>query len=100
MDVRCRFCGEPWDLDELHYLDVRDLHALGLHSVPMKAHGKAPDLEAYPTFEFAYRAFRKFGCRVFGTTCGNETADPRIGTALDLLGDDADGAALILEELS
>lgn len=116
MDIRCRFCGEPWDMDELHYVDARDLKALDYSKIPFRVEARTVvDLgtgypeeareEAYPMFDFAYAAFRKHGCLVFGPSSScmearkGEGADPRIGTTLDALGNDADGAAAVLEDL-
>lgn len=45
MDIHCRYCGEPWDHDELH---------------DMKGH----------TYKQAAVAFRSYGCGAFNTLRG------------------------------
>jgi len=73
MDIRCRHCGEPWNIDELHNVD-------GL------------------TFDHAQKSFRSIGCETFGTSHSQNTADPGIGILADLLGDDIDGLAAMIED--
>lgn len=75
MDIRCPKCGEPWDIDELHELDDMD-------------------------FKTAYRKFQKVGCEVFDTDHGevNETAAALAQAAYEVLGDDVDGAASMLDD--
>ncbi len=83
MDVRCPVCAEPWDTDELHYLDI--------------------------PFKQAYRKFQIEGCAVFGNRHNipqDEEERRRINdqTAIirgmyDILGDDVDGAAAEMEDL-
>lgn len=83
MDVMCGVCGEPWDIDELH------------------------DNEAGVPFKQAMGLLRTQGCGVvFGTRCAppEDPADrARVGIArevMDLLGDDVDGAAAMLEDFN
>jgi len=45
MDIHCRYCGEPWDHDELH------------------------DMEGH-TYKQAAVAFRSYGCGAFNTLRG------------------------------
>ena len=46
MDIHCRYCGEPWDHDELH------------------------EIEGH-TYKQAAVAFRSYGCGAFNTlSCG------------------------------
>ncbi|MPZ50845.1 MAG: hypothetical protein GEU75_16360 [Dehalococcoidia bacterium] len=77
MDIYCPVCGEPWDHNELH--DVEGVR-----------------------FEEARRRFASEGCRVFGST-HNSTVDTDKATksALlhELLGDDIDGIAALMEDL-
>jgi hypothetical protein len=75
MDLYCPRCSEPWDLDELHYVD-------GL------------------TFDQARRAFRAEGCGAFGTRCERDGGLRAEASAvlMDLLGDDVDGVAAMLED--
>lgn len=74
MDIKCPKCGEPVDADELH--DVV---------------GK--------TYREALAAFRESGCAGIGFTCGGGTADPLVEAVWDLLGDDPDGMAAMLEDI-
>lgn len=76
MDIRCPFCREPWDLDSLHD------NALGL------------------SFEEAYRRFRTEGCGsvLDNPACTSGRADPALAELADLLGDDADGYAALVED--
>lgn len=76
MDVLCPRCAEPWDNDELH--DVPGM-----------------------TYALASQRFREEGCKVFtGELC--EKSDNEMAlmarTAYDLLGDDMDGAASMMED--
>ena len=81
MDIICPICAEPFDMDELH------------------------DNEEGLSFKEAYKRFRTEGCgEIFGTSCrppedevGKERA--AVASALsDLLGDDADGFAAMMED--
>ena len=62
MDIHCRFCGEPWDHDELH--NMRDFLALG----PVISYTEAGT------------NFRKYGCGAFERfgveKCSNNVCDP------------------------
>jgi hypothetical protein len=84
MDIRCPICLEPWDMDSLH-----DLVKEG----------------QFPSFNDARRAFTSQGCGVafasWGVTC--VPTERKGGAAIaselyDLLGDDIDGAAALLED--
>jgi hypothetical protein len=88
MDINCRHCGEPWDIYSLH--DVWD--------------DKTGKRLAYKT---ASSRFRKYGCPAMeghqrpcshGPIASPETLDA-IGTLTDLLGEDTDGLAAMLEDL-
>lgn len=74
MDLYCSKCGEPWELAELH--DVEGL-----------------------SFKAAFREFKERGCEMFGVSCGDPNVElaEMAGLAYELLGDDADGAAAMLE---
>lgn len=79
MDIRCRKCGEPIDMDELH--DI------------------AADMGT--TYNHVRNAFAQYGCAALGMTC-NENADRGLaaisGALFDILGDDIDGVASELED--
>lgn len=81
MDIICPICAEPWEIDTLHdYAEEQD-----------------------QTFAQVSKAFRTKGCgKAFDawgiTTC---KADDRAGMRLvlaDLLGDDIDGYAALMED--
>ena len=78
MDIKCHQCREPWDIDSLH-----DLVAEG-HFVD---------------FEDARKGFYRDGCGAFGEQ-HNGPADPAdtIGVLQELLGDDVDGLAAMIQD--
>lgn len=78
MDIYCPVCGEPWNLD-------------ALHDVPGVA------------FESARRRFAREGCRVFGSTHNSAVDSDRAAKSAvlhQLLGDDIDGIAALMEDLA
>jgi hypothetical protein len=77
MDIRCPICGEPWDMDELHDNDE------GL------------------SYTEAAAVFRTEGCgAVFGGTCKptNRATSDTLAAIYDLMGDDMDGCASMIED--
>lgn len=81
MNIRCRYCGEPWDNDTLH--DVYD-----------ERDRKVP-------YARAAKLFRTYGCPAMdgrAVKCSGAGADPGIGELTDLLGGDMDGLAAMLED--
>lgn len=76
MDIYCPKCAEPWEVDSLH--DTPD----GL------------------PFDEARQRFYREGCGVFGVACEAEPSlRSQAASALyDLLGDDVDGAAAMLDD--
>lgn len=100
MDLACPTCGEPWDNDCLH------------------EEAGARESEGLPgcTYHAVAREFRTKGCRALATAYGpqghcqpytDQSRDNTFGltrseaaSALyELLGDDMDGAATMLEDL-
>jgi len=81
MDIKCHKCGEPWDMDSLHEMGEWIGEEL--------------------SFNQARRRFYADGCTAFGT--GHGTMDYANGSIVaelaDLLGDDIDGFAAMLEDL-
>lgn len=79
MDLYCSKCGEPWELDTMH--DVAEENDM--------------------TFNKAVEYFRKKGCAALGASCGEPA---NVGRAMafaalhDLMGDDVDGIAAMLED--
>ena len=84
MDIYCPKCAEPWDMDELH---------------------EAVAADYYPTFTEARKAFARYGCPAMDgrakacpdTVIGHDMGN-LISEVYDLLGDDLDGAASMLED--
>jgi hypothetical protein len=86
MDIYCPRCGEPWDMDELHF-EAEDRAARG-------------DKDA--TYESVARDFRRRGCAALGGQCSDSPNTDRAEAAsilYDMLGDDLDGAAALLEDM-
>ena len=79
MDVNCRKCGEPIDIDEFHEIAV----------------------EQGTTFSAIQSRFASKGCAGIGYKC-NQYADKELasisGALFDLLGDDIDGIGAMLED--
>ncbi len=105
MDIRCPKCGEPWDYDELH------------EEVAARQHGGTPWRDPDGTyhqdvydkfFKPVLHQFQREGCKVFGTSHNDPvfdevgpsglTASETAAVLYDLLGDDMDGAAAMLED--
>lgn len=115
MDVKCGACGEPWDNDTIHE-EVAERIAAGLDTpahVPTLATGG-------PTYSKVAAEFRAYGCTAFAVFTGKVTLDgfgriklvrcqaaavespgmlAATNALYDLLGDDMDGAASMLEDL-
>jgi hypothetical protein len=79
MDIRCPICGEPWDIltlhDEAEWIDE--------------------------TFDKVRERFYSDGCgKVFGVSCerSNDNASAIASLAYDIMGDDVDGIASMLED--
>ncbi len=71
MDINCSKCGEPWDVYTLN------------------------------EYEVSIASFSKNGCKVFGVKCNENTIDKKnslYSEIYDILGDDVDGAASIIED--
>lgn len=88
MDIRCPKCGEPWEHDCLHEVVTDGM---------------------YPNYDAAAKAFRKDGCVALGSTHNEPSTEedavwglrPQDAAAAlyDILGDDMDGAAAMLEDM-
>ena len=100
MDLYCVICGEPWDNDCLHEVAEERGH-------------KCNEACARGCTEYTKIAadFRARGCRALSPTFGTDfaycvkqetdegkTRQAIIGAAYDMLGDDMDGAAAMLED--
>lgn len=78
MDIRCTICGDAWDIESLHHV--------------------GPGVG----FDEAARLFRLMGCRAFrgqdhAPVIDKPAADAAV-VLFDLLGDDVDGIAAMLED--
>lgn len=80
MDIRCPKCAEPIDNDELHYI--------------------ADDMST--TYRELASAFRTDGCAAIGYRCNPDTVGNDAAAAAsvlyEILGDDMDGAAAMLDD--
>lgn len=85
MDIRCKYCGEPWDVYSLH--EMGDYRGGGTSF----------------TYEGARKRFYRLGCGAFeagSVKCdrngyGNHEA---VSMLQELLGDDVDGLAALTED--
>ena len=77
MDLLCRHCREPWENDTLH--DVAQ--------------------ETGRTYREVAADFRQDGCEALGTTHGEGEPSRAADVLYELLGDDMDGAAAMLNDL-
>jgi len=87
MDIRCTTCGEPWDHDELH--DIASDRA------PYEGH----DYEK--AWAYAVKQFHSLGCEAFGcahNATPNKSAAAIADVLFDIMGDDTDGIAAMLED--
>lgn len=76
MDIYCRRCSEPIDNDYLH--DVA--------------------LEWDCSYREVYDDFVVRGCPAVGFECSNDNFNPVMHAIYDLMGDDVDGVASMLED--
>jgi len=109
MDIICRRCGEPWDMDSLHEETQARLHGAYDPDGRSGVTGESPVYrDRYATVS---EEFRRIGCDAFRTAFGSHCTDhddlppegaelaTMAGTIYDLLGEDMDGAAAMLEDL-
>lgn len=80
MDVYCKFCNEPVDVYEFH--DIAE--------------------EQEVTYDDVYAAFRTSGCEALGSKHNGSAIDReramKLDALYDLLGDDVDGAASMIDD--
>lgn len=94
MDIYCSKCGEPWDMDCLH--EEAEIRVKALNVPIIKISSEDPVYSA--TYNEVRKDFQKKGCCVLGGKCSNNKASGAISAAYDLMGDDLDGAASILDD--
>ena len=106
MDITCPRCAEPWDIDSLH-----DAIEAEHPAKPWDGGNGTHSQTAYePYYAAMSTAFRTKGCGIaFAALMGQPAAtcsrvdDDRTRAArvlYDMLGDDLDGAAAMLEDLA
>lgn len=108
MDITCRTCGEPWDMECLHVEAAaryeRD------HGIDFGADFKRDRDGANTRYEPVYTAttadFRVNGCKAFALSHGVGACTPVRSertavaeAAFEMCGDDTDGAASMMEDL-
>lgn len=122
MDIRCPVCGEPWDMDTLHD-EVSERIAAGIFA-PLPERGNYysstdPQYQEYRKVYDGYystvrKDFRSKGCNgLIAFTGGNTswckpqqaredgklTAASAASVLMDIMGDDLDGVASMLDDL-
>lgn len=80
MDLYCPKCSEPWDNDSIHQ--------------------EVEDRGGNATYHAVAAEFRARGCEALGASHGEGQANPYASALYDLLGDDMDGAAAMMEDYS
>lgn len=85
-DVFCTKCGEPWEIDTLHEAAADQGHTFGEILAGFRAHG----CSALSGFGFGL-----VKCNPRGNVRGADAS----ALLFDLLGDDVDGVAAMLEDL-
>ena len=112
MDIYCRICGEPWEMDILHEeIDARI--AIGdLAPLPDNGNYSGPQYHAYRDVYDGYYStvrsdFYKRGCKAMYAFTGyeplwcvrkNTGTTAAMGVLIDVLGDDLDGIASMMED--
>lgn len=117
MDLYCPKCGEPWDFDSLHD-EAQARYAIPYYVEGTKNKNPAYDEDAYQAIYRQVSAkFRTNGCEALSTAfdISHGSPDPddaerdrtygltraEAASALyDILGDDMDGAAAMLDDMS
>lgn len=101
MDIRCPFCGEPWDHDSLHDMPPGSAYKSSYDRVT----------DRNPGYERASAAFQTYGCGFFDHTWSGKPLDKCQRRVIDgeaaatatmvyaTLGD-MDAAASFLDDLS
>lgn len=112
MDLYCVRCGEPWDFDTLHEeAELRYENEYGVeHRTTYQRDSDLAERRYRPIFDQIAKDFRTLGCQALkefrGTDAPCEGAPSiragdraAVASALyDLLGDDMDGAAALLDD--
>lgn len=110
MHIRCPKCGEPWELDSLHDEVSARIESGAFRRLTEPKSYAAADA-SYKRYQKAYGAyfdtvrdeFTRKGCSAltsFGSTCSYTVAHPGTSAIYDLVGDDIDGAASLLDDFA
>ena len=94
MDIRCPVCGEPWDMDSLH----EETEARWPGRPWRTGQGHHQDDYEKNYYGRVRTEFRVKGCAALGARCSTRQADPRLSVLYNMLGDDLDGAASMMED--
>lgn len=101
MDLLCPKCGEPWDMDEFHYIPTDDIVQSVL--ADKKGMGFVRKKDGTLHFKDATYLFKTYGCKVFGwkASCGKQPFEGAglVSAIYDLEEDDIDGAVADLTDL-
>jgi hypothetical protein len=97
MDIRCPICGEPWDIDSIHDR-VAELHP----GEPwLRPDGRYEQARYDKYLRPVKQDFQTRGCVALGGSaewCQPSQRGQTASAIYDLLGDDLDGAAAMLED--
>lgn len=109
MDIYCKTCGEPWEMDTLHeVVDAR----MWAGDLPTAKHPGVLHGEEYESYRETYGSnydivrsdFYLNGCKAM-TGYGSSWCEPKpsartdaMSTLIDLMGDDLDGIASMMED--
>jgi len=101
MDIYCPKCGEPWDIDELH--DVITHRGYDYEAAKRSIPDSNERQKAYERewFNPLMKEFRTKGCgSVFGSDCVPVNSERTMVSqaAFDLMGDDVDGIASMMDD--
>lgn len=102
-EVRCTKCGEPWALDSLHDF-ITDEKGRALSDLRQRHGNFGREYQAEYEKRFwnpTVEQFRREGCVMFGTshnTQPNKLAAQMSEALMDMMGDDIDGVAAMLED--
>lgn len=119
MNIYCRICGEEWDMDSIHE-EISERIATGLLPV-LPPNGDYRPGPVYDAYQKAYAAhystvrdeFYSNGCAAFHALLGSTPSDCKpqpkspdgqltraegMAVLIDLLGDDLDGIASMMDD--
>lgn len=100
MDIKCRICGEPWNVDTIHeFVSERYLDE------PWMVENEDGEREHNQSiYEIYYNEvkqdFYKNGCEAFDAQHNDHgKASPEWDAMYELMGDDLDGVAAMMEDM-